>query len=49
MVEIALAPGNHGWEFPLAEHESEADFQTHDQLWKLPNSLGVTSDDVEIH
>lgn len=49
VVDIALALGNHRWEFPLAEHESEADFQTHDQLWRLLNSLGVTSDDVEIH
>lgn len=49
VVDIALALGNHRWEFPLAEHESEADFQTHDQLWKLLNSLGVTQEDVEIH
>lgn len=49
VVDIALAQGNHRWEFPLEPHESEADFSTHEQLWKLLNSLGVTSDDVEIH
>ena len=49
VVDIALAQGNHRWEFPLEPHESEDDFKTHEQLWKLLNSLGVTQDDVEIH
>ncbi|OJV34204.1 FAD-dependent monooxygenase [Sphingomonas sp. 67-36] len=49
VVDIALGIGNHRWEFPLAAHESEADFRTTDQLWTLLNSMGVTSDDVEIH
>jgi 3-(3-hydroxy-phenyl)propionate hydroxylase len=49
VVDIALAQGNHRWEFPLAPHESEEDFKTHEQLWKLLSSLGVTQDDVEIH
>ena len=49
VVDIALALGNHRWEFPLEPHESESDFATHDQLWKLLNTLGVTPDDVEIH
>lgn len=49
VVDIALALGNHRWEFPLSPEESEADFSTHDQLWKLLNSLGVTKDDVDIH
>ena len=49
VVDIALAQGNHRWEFPLEPHESEADFATHEQLWKLLNSLGVTPDDVQIH
>lgn len=49
VVDIALAQGNHRWEFPLEPHESEEDFKTHEQLWKLLNSLGVTQDDVEIH
>ena len=49
VVDIALAQGNHRWEFPLAAHESEADFQTHEQLWPLLRSLGVTPDEVEIH
>lgn len=49
VVDITLARGNHRWEFPLEPHQSEADFQTHEQLWALLNSLGVTQDDVEIH
>ena len=49
VVDIALAQGNHRWEFPLEPHESEADFNTPESLWRLLNSLGVTSDDVEIH
>ena len=49
VVDIALAQGNHRWEFPLAPHESEADFSSHDQLWTLLKSLGVTPDDVDIH
>jgi 3-(3-hydroxy-phenyl)propionate hydroxylase len=49
VVDIALALGNHRWEFPLEPHESESDFETHAQLWRLLNSMGVTTDDVEIH
>jgi 3-(3-hydroxy-phenyl)propionate hydroxylase len=49
VVDIALALGNHRWEFPLEPHESERDFETHAQLWRLLNSMGVTTDDVEIH
>lgn len=49
VVDIALALGNHRWEFPLAPHESESDFATQEQLWELLNSLGVTKDEVDIH
>lgn len=49
VVDIALAQGNHRWEFPLAAHESPADFATHEQLWRLLRSLGVTEREVEIH
>ena len=49
VVDIALAMGNHRWEIPLEAHESESDFATHEQLWKLLNSVGVTQDEVEIH
>jgi 3-(3-hydroxy-phenyl)propionate hydroxylase len=49
VADIALALGNHRWEFPLDPHESESDFETHTQLWRLLNSMGVTTDDVEIH
>lgn len=49
VVDIALAQGNHRWEFPLAAHESVQDFDTHDKLWPLLRSLGVSPDDIEIH
>lgn len=49
VVDIALGLGNHRWEFPLEPHESEDQFATKEQLWVLLNSMGVTSDDVEIH
>ncbi|WP_321964824.1 bifunctional 3-(3-hydroxy-phenyl)propionate/3-hydroxycinnamic acid hydroxylase [Paraburkholderia sp. J7] len=49
VVDIPLALGNHRWEFPLAEHESEKDFSTHDQLWNLLATMGVTPENIEIH
>ena len=49
VVDIALSAGNHRWEIPLKPGESEADFQTQDQVWPLLEALGVTTDDVEIH
>lgn len=49
VVDIPLALGNHRWEFPLSAHESEKDFATHDQLWRLLATMGVTPDNVEIH
>ncbi len=49
VVDIALSMGNHRWEFPLDPGESDADFQTHEQLWKLLKSLGVTENEIEIH
>jgi 3-(3-hydroxy-phenyl)propionate hydroxylase len=49
VVDIALALGNHRWEFPLEPHESESDFSTKEQLWVQLDSMGVTPDDVEIH
>lgn len=49
VVDIALAGDNHRWEFPLGPDESDADFQTHDQLWALLNSLNVQREHVDIH
>jgi 3-(3-hydroxy-phenyl)propionate hydroxylase len=49
VVDIALANGNHRWELPLEPHESEDDFQTHEQLWRLLGTMGVTHEQVEIH
>lgn len=49
VVDIALSMGNHRWELPLRPEESQNDFATHDQLWKLLDTMGVSRDDVEIH
>lgn len=49
VVDIALACGNHRWEFPLEADECESDFMTHEQLWPLLESMGVTREDVDIH
>jgi 3-(3-hydroxy-phenyl)propionate hydroxylase len=49
VVDIALAQGNHRWEFPLGAHESETDFDTQEKLWPLLRSLGVTEHDIDIH
>jgi 3-(3-hydroxy-phenyl)propionate hydroxylase len=49
VVDIPLALGNHRWEFPLEPNESQDDFQTHEQLWKLLKTMGVSPENVEIH
>ncbi|MGE3288082.1 MAG: bifunctional 3-(3-hydroxy-phenyl)propionate/3-hydroxycinnamic acid hydroxylase [Pseudonocardia sp.] len=49
VVDIALAGGNHRWEFPLRAEESEDDFATNEQLWPLLKAMGVAENDVEIH
>lgn len=49
VVDIALSAGNHRWEIPLHPGETEADFQTPEQVWPLLEALGVLDDDVEIH
>lgn len=49
VVDIPLPLGNHRWEIPLREGESQDDFTTEEQVWPLLEDLGVTRDDVEIH
>lgn len=49
VVDIPLPLGNHRWELPLNPGESEADFETDEQVWPLLEDLGVTRDDVDIH
>ncbi|WP_421956395.1 bifunctional 3-(3-hydroxy-phenyl)propionate/3-hydroxycinnamic acid hydroxylase [Polaromonas sp.] len=49
VVDIPLALGNHRWEFPLEPQESESDFATPEQLWKLLHTMGITEDHIEIH
>ncbi|OZD68881.1 monooxygenase [Rhodococcus sp. 05-340-1] len=49
VVDIALSGGNHRWEFPLTQGESESDFASNAEVWPLLEALGVTRDDVDIH
>lgn len=49
VVDIPLSMGNHRWELPLGPDESQSDFATHDQLWQLLETMGVSRDDVDIH
>lgn len=49
VVDIALSMGNHRWELPLRPEESDADFDTHDKLWRVLEPMGVTRDDIDIH
>jgi 3-(3-hydroxy-phenyl)propionate hydroxylase len=49
VVDIALGRDNHRWEIPLKPGETDADFATHDDLWPLLESLGVSHDDIDIH
>jgi 3-(3-hydroxy-phenyl)propionate hydroxylase len=48
VVDIPLALGNHRWEFPLEPHESESDFETPEQLWRLLATMGITEQQVEL-
>ncbi|MDR3454180.1 MAG: bifunctional 3-(3-hydroxy-phenyl)propionate/3-hydroxycinnamic acid hydroxylase [Rhodoferax sp.] len=49
VVDIPLSLGNHRWEFPLSDKESEKDFETKEQLWKMLSTMGITPEHVEIH
>lgn len=49
VVDIALGGDNHRWEIPLKPGETDADFATHDDLWPLLESLGVSREDIDIH
>jgi 3-(3-hydroxy-phenyl)propionate hydroxylase len=49
VVDIALSAGNHRWEIPLKADETEADFPTGAEVWKLLEAIGVSEEDVEIH
>lgn len=49
VVDIALSAGNHRWEIPLQPGETEADFPTSAEVWKLLGAIGVTEADVDIH
>lgn len=48
VVDIMLAGGNHRWEIPLQPGETQADYQTHDQIWPLLDRMNISHDDVEI-
>lgn len=49
VVDVALSMGNHRWELPLGPGDKDSDFSSHEQIWKLLDTLGVTRGDVEIH
>ena len=49
VVDIALSAGAHRWELPLKPGETEADYQTKEQVWPLLKALGHDEQDVEIH
>jgi 3-(3-hydroxy-phenyl)propionate hydroxylase len=49
VVDIPLSMGNHRWEFPLSDQESEKDFETKEQLWKMLSTMGITPEHVDIH
>ncbi|WP_298283517.1 bifunctional 3-(3-hydroxy-phenyl)propionate/3-hydroxycinnamic acid hydroxylase [Novosphingobium sp.] len=48
-VDIALSLGTHRWELPLQPGEDESSFDTHEKLWALLESFGVSREDVELH
>ncbi|MCL2482730.1 MAG: FAD-dependent monooxygenase, partial [Propionibacteriaceae bacterium] len=49
VVDIALSAGAHRWELTLKPTESEADYQTEDQVWPLLEAIGHNKDDMTIH
>lgn len=48
MVDIPLAKGNHRWELPLLEGESQDEFADEAAVWKLLEPLGMDSRKVRI-
>jgi 3-(3-hydroxy-phenyl)propionate hydroxylase len=48
VVDIALSAGNHRWEIPLKDDESEASFPSNAEVWPLLHAMGKTEEDVEI-
>lgn len=49
VVDVALSAGAHRWEFPLKPGESEADYQTNEDVWPLLHAIGHDKEDIEIH
>ena len=49
VVDIALSAGNHRWEIPLKDDETDADFTSEADVWPLLEAMGKTADDVSIH
>lgn len=48
VVDIPLAKGNHRWEIPLNEGETDADFQDEERIWERLKLMGVTEKNVRI-
>lgn len=48
VVDIPLAKGNHRWEIPLAEGESDADYASEEHVWRRLSALGITPSQARI-
>lgn len=48
VVDIPLAQGNHRWEIPLNEGESDEDFADESRIWERLNAIGITESNVKI-
>lgn len=48
VVDIPLAKGNHRWEIPLAEGESDADYACEENVWRRLSALGITPSQARI-
>jgi 3-(3-hydroxy-phenyl)propionate hydroxylase len=48
VVDIPLAKGNHRWEIPLAQGETDADYDTLERVWERLRALGVRESQVRI-
>lgn len=48
VVDIPLAKGNHRWEIPLQEGESDADYDTEAKVWARLRTLGIDESNARI-
>ena len=48
VVDIPLAKGNHRWEIPLQEGETDADFDTEEKVWARLKRLGIDESNARL-